>query len=160
MEQQNVLTLRAANPTGAEATALIAELVADLQLRYPHDDGSGGMMMDEFLAPRHQFLIAFSDGEPAGCGGIRPYPYEETTHIAEIKRMYTRPDHRGKRIAQQVLQGLEAFARSEGFTVIRLETGTRQPEAIRLYERAGYRPIPSYAHYIHDPESVCMEKQL
>lgn len=160
MEENVLLNIQPADPTGAEAALLIEELAADLMARYPTEDGTGGMAMDEFHASRHQFLVACWDGEPAGCGGIRPYPYESQTHIAEIKRMYTRPGHRGKCIAHQVLQGLEDFARAEGYTLIRLETGVRQPEAIRLYKRMGYIKIPPYAHYVHDPESVCMEKQL
>ncbi|GGJ21982.1 GNAT family N-acetyltransferase [Deinococcus roseus] len=159
-----MLTITSADPMGPEANLLIAELGADLMARYPQEDGTGGMTMDEFYAPRHEFLLACWEGEPASCCGIRPYPYAEQTHsethIAEIKRMYTRTHHRGKGIAVQVMQELEAFARKEGYSVIRLETGVRQPEAIGLYKKMGFAVIPPYAHYVHDPESVCMEKQL
>ncbi|MEV6641747.1 hypothetical protein [Amycolatopsis sp. NPDC051371] len=43
---------------------------------------------------------------------------------------------------------------------LRLETGVRQPAAMRLYERAGYRRVPNFPPYEDDPESVCYEKLL
>ena len=41
-----------------------------------------------------------------------------------------------------------------------LETGIRQPEAIALYERAGFSRIPAFGEYVHSPLSVCMGKDL
>jgi GNAT superfamily N-acetyltransferase len=54
-----------------------------------------------------------------------------------------------------LLAGLEDVARSRGWTVLRLETGPRQPEAIALYEGAGYRPIPAFGGYVDEPDAGC-----
>ena len=67
---------------------------------------------------------------------------------------------RGRGIARRVLAGLEAAALELGFTTVRLETGTRQPEAIRLVQTSGYRRIPRFGEYTSDPYSVCFEKPL
>jgi GNAT superfamily N-acetyltransferase len=59
-----------------------------------------------------------------------------------------------------VLTALEGHARRFGYTVVRLETGDRQPGAIRLYERSGYRHIPPFGPYVAWSDSVCFEKPL
>jgi ribosomal protein S18 acetylase RimI-like enzyme len=55
---------------------------------------------------------------------------------------------------------LEAAALTRGWTTVRLETGTAQPDAIRFYEREGYHTIPLFGHYIGSPISVCYERTL
>jgi GNAT superfamily N-acetyltransferase len=74
--------------------------------------------------------------------------------------MYTLPDHRGKRIAAEILTELEHWARELNYTACILETGKKQPEAIRLYERSGYTLIPNYGQYAGVENSVCMKKVL
>lgn len=59
-----------------------------------------------------------------------------------------------------MLDALEAIAAASGYRAIRLETGVYQPEAIALYESAGYQPIPCYNEYLADPRSRCFEKAL
>ena len=78
----------------------------------------------------------------------------------EIKRMYVRPDRRGTGIASTVLSELEKWAREEGYEQSVLETGVKQPEAIALYSRAGYKHIPNFPPYVEVKESVCMKKKL
>jgi GNAT superfamily N-acetyltransferase len=62
--------------------------------------------------------------------------------------------------ARKLLEYLESTARTSGYKAVRLETGTKQPEAIRLYESSGYQPIPAYGEYVGNPFSVCYEKEL
>lgn len=80
--------------------------------------------------------------------------------VAEVKRMFVDPSARGQGVAGQILATLEAIARQAGYRAVQLETGLRQPEAIRLYEKAGYHPIPNYGQYANEPLSVCFEKYL
>jgi ribosomal protein S18 acetylase RimI-like enzyme len=80
--------------------------------------------------------------------------------VGEVKRMYVAPAFRGRGIARALLRALEAAAGRLGVAVLRLETGTRQPEAIGLYEAAGYARIPAFGEYVGDPLSVCFEKRL
>ena len=73
---------------------------------------------------------------------------------AEVKRMYVRPAFRGRRIGRLMLDHLVEHARQHGLTVIRLETGVHQREAIALYEaRAG--KIPPFGPCRDDPVSLC-----
>ncbi len=101
-------------------------------------------------------VVAFDGGTPVGCGAFRVLDIA----TVEIKRMYVRPNWRGRGISRQVLHALEEQARRESFKVARLETGTLQPEAIALYESAGYGRIPCYGPYVDLPMSVCYEKAL
>jgi GNAT superfamily N-acetyltransferase len=138
-----------------EAVLLIERLTAELVRRY-HDDGVGGFQPDHVLQPRSGFLLARWQGQAVGCGAYRPLRDD----IAEIKRMYVEPDFRGHGVGRRLLLALEDCARQAGFARVWLETGTMQPEAIRLYESGGYRVIAPYGYYRDDPRSVCFEKLL
>ena len=62
--------------------------------------------------------------------------------------MYIRPRFRGKGLGKMMLEHLEAYALKQGTTLLRLETGIYQPEAMGLYERMGYRQIPAFPPYV------------
>jgi putative acetyltransferase len=103
------------------------------------------------------FLIAEDEsGQPVACGGLRRI---DDAH-GEIKRMYVNPGSRGSGAASVVLRELERRARALGWNRLVLETGDRQPDAIRFYEREGYTRIPNYGHYVHSPLSLCYERML
>ncbi|MEV6610093.1 GNAT family N-acetyltransferase [Kutzneria sp. NPDC051319] len=103
------------------------------------------------------FLIAFDDaGSPLGCGALRQL--DDTS--AEVKRMFVEKSARGTGVATAVLRALEQAAVDRGWTTVRLETGTGQPDAIRFYEREGYVPIPAYGDYIGSETSLCYERVL
>lgn len=141
-----------------EAQALIAELDAELSERYPEEGATHFGLTDEDVAPgRGVFLILTDDrGTPLGCGALRRLDAER----AEVKRMYVVPRARGQKLAQQVLDALEAEARALGVARVVLETGVRQGEAIRLYERSGYVGTAPWGEYVDSPLSVCLEKRL
>lgn len=80
--------------------------------------------------------------------------------VGEVKRMFVVPDLRGRGIARRLLASLEALALARGYSVLRLETGSRQPEAMALYETSGYRKIAPFREYIGYSAGVCFEKQL
>lgn len=104
-----------------------------------------------------RYVVLYYDKEKAvSCGAIR----ELEQGIMEVKRMYTLPEYRGRGIAAKVLVELEQWAAELSSHSCRLETGMKQPEAIRLYERSGYRKIPNYGQYAGVFNSVCYEKKL
>jgi GNAT superfamily N-acetyltransferase len=74
--------------------------------------------------------------------------------------MYVVPGLRGRGLAGRLMTEAERLAVRLGFTRIRLETGVRQPEAIALYERAGFTPIPNYPPYDQWDMSRCYAKAL
>jgi release factor glutamine methyltransferase len=79
---------------------------------------------------------------------------------AELKRMYVDPDFRGRRVATRLLEEAERLAREAGVTLMQLETGPKQPDAISLYEEHGYAQVPLFPPYEDEESSYCMEKLL
>jgi putative acetyltransferase len=147
----------AVDPRMPEAVELIHALSEELAERYDRvDDGSGHFQPEDALVAGSAFVIGRSGGRAVACGALRPLEGQ----VAEIKRMFVVPDCRGRGYSKAVLAELERLARENGYTTVRLETGDRQPEAIRLYERSGYHRIPNFGIYVGSERSVCFEKQL
>src|SRR5262245_10871265 len=141
------------SPTAAD---LVDKTVAELNDRYSdHEHKVSPLDPAEFLPPHGVFLIVRVEGWPAGCGGLRRIR-EDT---AEIKRMFVEPGARCRGLGRKILEELESAARRLGYRKVRLETGLRQPEAIQLYESAGYQRIAPYGEF-RSPLSVCFEKTL
>ena len=105
---------------------------------------------------RHAVLCYTEEGEAAGCGAMKQFD----PGTMEVKRMYVLPSQRGEGIATKVLLELEKWAVDLKMSRIILETGKRQPEAIRLYEKNGYLRIENFEPYVGIENSVCFEKRL
>jgi putative acetyltransferase len=133
---------------------LVKFLDADLAER----DGTDHAFYAQFnkIAKIKHVVVAYENGKPMGCGALKEYD----PGTAEIKRMYTPPDRRGKGIASIVLAELEIWAKELSYTKCILETGKRQPEAIGLYKKNGYRSIPNFGQYIGIENSLCFEKEI
>lgn len=140
--------------TNKDFIGLVELLDADLAIR----DGADHAFYAQFNKVHmiQHVIVAYENEAPVGCGAFKKY--DDTS--AEIKRMYVLPQHRNKGIAAEVLQQLEHWAKEEGFQSTVLETGLKQPEAIRLYEKSGYNRIPNYGQYAGVDNSVCMKKEL
>lgn len=79
----------------------------------------------------------------------------------KVKRMYTEPDHRGKRLGESVLAELERMMKAEGVTYVRFESGPEQASAHRMYSRAGYSRLDwTFGYYAENPGSVFFGKEL
>jgi putative acetyltransferase len=152
------ISIRREDPHSALATRLIAELVAELSRRYAgqeHDE-EGSFKPADVTVPRSAFVVARLDGEPVGCGALRPM----TAEVAEIKRMYVHESARCLGVGRAIVAELERLAGEFGYGTLKLETGIRQPEAIALYTGRGFLPIPRYGEYNENPTSVCYGKNL
>jgi GNAT superfamily N-acetyltransferase len=126
---------------------LTAAQQVELRARY---DGTGEPGTPPSAADVSVVLLARDDdGTAVGCGALRFLGGA----VAELKRMYVVREARGRGVSRQLLAELEAAALVRGWTTIRLETGPRQPEAIGLYERSGYRPIGAFGAYAGTPEA-------
>jgi putative acetyltransferase len=101
-------------------------------------------------------VVAYEEDIPAGCGCFRLFAPE----TIEIKRMYVRPEFRGRGVSRLILSELEKWAGELGYTKSVLETGYLQAEAIQLYHRFGYTEIPNYGNYEETETSICMSKKL
>jgi putative acetyltransferase len=133
---------------------LVALLDADLSVR----DGAEHSFYAQFnkIDLIRNVVVIYLDDFTVGCGAFKKYDDQ----TVEIKRMYVREENRGKGIAVEVLRELESWAAELNFTFAVLETGLKQPEAIRLYEKSGYKVIPNYGQYEGVENSVCMKKSL
>lgn len=133
---------------------LVQLLDADLAKR----DGNEHSFYSQFnkIDKIKYVVVAYENDVPASCGAIKEYSPE----TMEVKRMYTIPGSRGKGIASEVLAELERWAAELFYRKCVLETGKRQPEAIGLYEKSGYKAIPNYGQYAGVENSVCFEKEL
>jgi hypothetical protein len=141
MATSYIITAAAEDVRSPDATQLIAELSAELAALYEVADGSAGFAPSDVEVPRAAFIIARINGEPVGCGALRPL--DETT--VEVKRMYTRPAYRRAGVGQAILAEMDRLALEFGYTTLKLQTGPKQPEAAALYERVGYYSIPRFS---------------
>ena len=142
------------NSDNQDFVQLVKHLDADLAER----DGKDHSFYAQFnkIDQIKHVVLAYEDSKPVGCGAIKEY----ASDTMEIKRMYTSPDSRGKGIASRVLLELESWASELSYGKCILETGKKQPEAIGLYKKNGYKVIPNYGQYAEVDNSLCFEKYL
>jgi len=138
------------------ALELIAALNEELSRDYPPAQRFHSLAAEEVADGAGAFLVAWLDGAPAGCGAVRLI----SPGVAELKRMYVVPTHRGRGLSRMILDTLEDRAATLGATRVVLETGTKARAALGLYESAGYARIPCFGAYAASPTSVCFEKKL
>jgi GNAT superfamily N-acetyltransferase len=110
----------------------------------------------EFAPPTGGFLVGYLGGVPVAMGGVRRHE----PGVVEIKRMYVVPEVRGQGLARAMLAALEDLARELGAHRVVLETGSKQPEAVRLYETSGYEQVEGFGHYRCQPLSLSYSKSL
>ena len=153
-ENLNMSTLIRTNSENPDFIALVKHLDAELKER----DGDEHSFYNQFnkIDSIKHVLVAYENNFAAACGAIKQYDAD----TMEVKRMYTLPEFRGRGLASKVLSELEMWALEMSYKRCILETGKRQPEAIRVYERNGYTRIPNYGQYQGKENSVCFEKEL
>lgn len=148
------LRITRTDPRCDEARALVAELDAYLGTLYSPEDNHL-VPVEELAGPGAVFLLALDGDRAVGCGAIRLYD-----GYAELKRMYVRPEMRGRHVALRLLQRLEEEALALGQPLVRLETGPQQKEAVALYERQGFTRCERFGDYPSCGGSLFMEKRL
>jgi len=132
------------------------DLVKNLDAELAERDGNDHPFYAQFnkIDKIKYVVVAYENSKPMGCGAIKEY----APNTMEIKRMYTSPESRGKGIATKVLTELEIWATELSYEKCILETGKKQPEAIGLYKKNGYKLIPNYGQYAEIENSLCFEK--
>ncbi|MBR1142137.1 GNAT family N-acetyltransferase [Bradyrhizobium sp. AUGA SZCCT0431] len=132
-----------------EVRLLIGELEAVLAVEYPPEQRHG-FSIDAIFQPHVRFFLARRHGAAVGCGGVALFP-----EYAEVKRMFVRGPARGQGVADAILARIEGEVRGAGLPVLRLETGTRQIAAMRLYIRTGFRECSAFGDYaLKAPQSI------
>lgn len=138
-----------------EVVQLVAQVQAEYVARYGGPDGAV-VGTDEFVPPAGVFLVGLLDGEAVAMGGWRRLAADS----AEIKRMYVAPGVRRRGYSRAMLAELERTAREAGIAELVLNTGPAQPEAVALYESAGYRVVPGFGYYQRFPDALFYGKNL
>ena len=142
------IRIRAASFDDAEVQKLVSDALGDLSQRYGGSGDDTPVAAEEFVPPRGAFFVALDGHDLIGCAGWRAHGED-----AELERMYTASAARGRGVARRLLAAIEESARANGHKRVILETGDRQPEAIALYESAGYQRIEDFGFY-KDHEGV------
>lgn len=142
--------------TGADSD--FAGLVSHLDAYLAEKDGRDHDFYNQYngISGINYALVYYFEDKPVACGAIK----ENGNDAMEVKRMFTLPEYRGKGIAGKLLAELESWATELGAKRVVLETGKKQVEAVRLYERSGYCRIPNYGQYVGIENSICFEKLL
>ncbi|MFL6632856.1 MAG: GNAT family N-acetyltransferase [Massilia sp.] len=142
-------------PDQPEVRDMLARLDAYCAALYPAESNHlldiASLMQGDVL-----FLVARDvDGAAVGCAAL-----VNKQDYGEVKRMFVDERSRGLGTGRKLLEHLVMFARMSGLSVLRLETGIHQPEAISLYERMGFERRPPFGDYRDDPLSLFMEMRL
>jgi len=134
------------------------KLVLLLDEELAQRDGAEHAFYDQFnkIENINNVIVAYAGQQPVAAGAFKKF----SPDAVEIKRMFVKPDFRGRGIAFQILQQLENWAAELGYSCCILETGKKQPEAIALYKKSGYKVIPNYGQYKNVSNSVCMQKEI
>jgi putative acetyltransferase len=142
------------SPLQDDVRALIAELNETL-LDLTPPEFCFHMTVEEMAEADTTVFIARDEGAAVACGALKRH-----TGVGEVKRMYTRPSHRGKKIGARIVERIEALARDEGLSRLVLETGDRHPAAWAVYERAGFTRCGPVLDYPDSQWSVFYAKDL
>lgn len=151
---QDRIAIRAEDPGTPDVLALIAALDAYQAALYPAESNHF-LGVEELRRDNVRFFVARDGLRAIACGALRIHP-----DYGEIKRMYVHPAVRGLGLGARMLALLETAARNEGLTLLRLETGIAQPEALALYGSRGFRECAAFGDYAPDPLSRYFEKSL
>ena len=133
-------------------------LVQQLDEELAERDGKDHAFYDQFnkIDDIKYAVVLYRDEVPVGCGAIKEFSLNEM----EVKRMYTVRSQRGTGVATMILKELERWTKEMTYKKLILETGKKQPEAIALYLKNGFKMVGNYGQYIGVDNSVCFEKVL
>jgi ribosomal protein S18 acetylase RimI-like enzyme len=155
---QTMTQLRLARPDDPAAAPLLAGLADEYARVYgAKTDGELAVReVEDFVPPRGVFLVVLSASTTVAGGAVAPLVGD----TAEVKRMWTSPQHRRRGLARRVLGALEHEALKLGYRVLRLQTGAMSTPAVALYHASGYRRIAPFGRYRDEPLALAFEKRL
>ncbi|WP_417672306.1 bifunctional helix-turn-helix transcriptional regulator/GNAT family N-acetyltransferase [Roseibium sp.] len=131
------------DPRDPESLSCLEQYYAELNSRF--DTGfdvkrSADPDAEDMLAPRGCFLVCFSDDLPIGCVGLKG----TDKGYAEIKRLWVSPAARGLGMAKRLMSEIEGRAKALGMSLLRLDTNSKLPEAVKLYQTSGWTEIDRF----------------
>ncbi len=139
------ITIRPTDPDDPMAlyclTQYFALLIARIPILSPDLFPLPDPDAQSYRPPGGTFLLALSDQTPTGCVSLRPL----SPTLAEVKRLWIAPTARGQGLARRLMQAVADHARTLGHTSLTLDTNEHLPEAIALYTKTGWHPVPPYS---------------
>ena len=96
----------------------------------------------KYAPPLGSLLVAKETGETVGCVAVRPLGSE----ICEMKRLYVKPAHRGKKVGRELAVAIIEEAKRLGYKAMRLDTVEAMKEASALYRALGFQQIDAYTY--------------
>ncbi|MGH8961207.1 MAG: GNAT family N-acetyltransferase [Jatrophihabitantaceae bacterium] len=154
-ERSAALRIEPRSYDDGDVARLVAQVQREYVVRYGGED-EAAVDLAEFVPPAGRFYLGLLDGAPSVTGGWRRIGDD----AVEIKRMYVVPAARGRGLARRMLAELEVSAAGAGAHRAILNTGDKQPEAVALYESAGYHPVDAFGHYARTPGALFYGKSL
>jgi len=141
----------------APAQAIIMAAADELDRRYGPETDSKPLDPEDFEPPNGSFLIARIDSHLAGGVGLRRVAQD----VGEIKRLWVRPDLRCHGVGALLMAAVEEAARDLGQTLVILETGPLQPEAVALYASTGWEVVDRHPIPLSDyPDAIRFLKRF
>ena len=155
----SVIELRRAETAAelAQAAEVMREYAASLgiDLCFQNFDAELATLPGDYAAPGGQLLLAFVDGQLAGCGALRPLTDVDYANACEMKRLFVRSGFRRFGLGRVLAQALLDEARRAGYSAMLLDTLDEMEAARELYVSLGFAEIPPYyfnpiagAHYL------------
>ena len=139
-----VTMLAASSPEQiARARELFLEYAASLgfSLCFQNFDAELAGLPGDYAPPSGRLPLAEWEGQLAGCGAL----HKLETGVCEMKRLYLRPQFRGKGIGRALTERLIAEARAIGYWRMRLDTvGPVMKDAVAMYRKLGFKEIAAY----------------
>ena len=123
-----------------EAMLLEADPTFSRSLAQQDYDDEIARLEEKYGQPRGRFYVLYVDGAVGGCIGMKPLDDEH----AELKRLYVRPEYRGRKRGEYLVRRILSDAKKEGYSFVRLDTLPALTTALELYKRLGFYEIPAY----------------
>jgi putative acetyltransferase len=125
------------------ARSLFKEYEAAIQVNlcFQSFDQELANLPGDYAPPTGRLLLAYIDEQPVGCIALR----KKTESICEMKRLFLRPEARGKHVGRKLVETIIDEARAIGYRQMRLDTMLgRMDTAIAIYRSVGFEEIPPY----------------
>ncbi len=158
MTRPGIELLSPATPELLEATRQIFREYAEalgVDLCFQNFDAELAALPGDYAEPGGTLLLAYCDGELAGCGALRPLPEADEANACEMKRLYVRRAFRRFGLGRLLAEALIDRARSRGYSAMLLDTLDDMETARELYASLGFEEVPPYyynpipgAHYL------------
>jgi GNAT superfamily N-acetyltransferase len=158
MTSPGIELLSPATPELLEATRQIFREYAEalgIDLCFQNFDAELAALPGDYAEPGGALLLAYCDGELAGCGALRPLPEADEANACEMKRLYVRRAFRRFGLGRLLAEALIDRARSRGYSAMLLDTLDDMEAARELYASLGFEEVPPYyynpipgAHYL------------